>query len=453
MKDRFAPIVRRVIAPLWALEERSPYLKYLKVLERSQYLSEEKLRVRQWYRLRKILTHAYENCPFYTRLYSSSGICPAELRTWGDFHKIPILTKKQIRANLNDMVAKNIPPNRLLARRTSGSTGVSLFFYIDETAGQWRRACTIRNDRWTGWDTGERVGALWGNPPTKKSFRSRLRNGLLERVRYLDTLNMSEDDIEAFARKLIACPVNLLFGHAHSLYLFALFVRSRGMTGIVPRGIISSSMVLLEKERSVIESVFHAKVFNRYGCEELSLIASECEHQTGLHINLDTLVVEVLKNGRPAKPGEIGQVVVTDLMNYGMPFIRYRVGDMAVPSGKKCPCGRNFPLLERIEGRTADYLVTSDGMLVSGISLTENLATLIPGLEQMQIIQESPGFLRLRIVPGEGFDERSTRVIASLMQKRFGPAMRYEIEFVNEIAPEPSGKFRFVISKVAPAFG
>jgi phenylacetate-CoA ligase len=452
MKDWFAPIVRHVIAPFWAFEERSPYLVHLKVLERTQYLTEEELRLRQWHRLRKILTHAYENCPFYARLYGSSGFRPDDLRTWHDLQRIPILTKKHIRANLNDMVARNTPRNRLLAKKTSGSTGVSLFFYTDEAADQWRRACAIRNDRWTGWDIGERVGALWGNPPTKTSFRSRLRNCLLQRIRYLDTLNMNEDDIEAFARKLINSPVNLLFGHAHSLYLFALFVRSRGMTGIVPRGIISTSMVLLEKERSVIESVFRARVLNRYGCEELSLIASECEHQTGLHINLDTLVVEVLKNGRPAKPGEIGQVVVTDLMNYGMPFIRYSVGDTAVLSNKKCPCGRGFPLLERVEGRTADYLVAPDGMLVSGISLTENFATLVPGLEQMQIIQEKTDFLRLKIVPGEGFGRESEKTIEALIGKRFGPSMRYECEFVDEIPCESSGKFRFVISKVPLPF-
>jgi phenylacetate-CoA ligase len=452
MKDLFAPIVRHIVAPLWAVEEGSPYLGYVKLLERSQYLTEEELRHRQWHRLKRIIAHAYNNCPFYRRLWDSLGISPDDVRSWKDFSELPLLTKKQIRASAQDMVARNIPKSCLIPRKTSGSTGVSLFFYVDEIATEWRRACAVRHDRWAGWDIGEPVAAIWGNPPTKEGFRARFRNRFLHRTRYLDTLHMDDGDLEAFARDLIARPATLLFGHAHSLYLFALFVRSRGLKGIVPKGIISTAMVLMETERAVIEQVFHAKVFNRYGCEELSLIASECESQGGLHVNLDMLVVEVLKDGRPAKPGEVGDVVVTDLYNYGMPFIRYRVGDVAVPSDRKCVCGRGFPLLERVEGRTADYVVTPDGGLISGISLTENLATLVPGLEQMQIVQEEADFLRLRIVPGEQFGDESFRAIETLIRKRFGPTMRHGCELVEAIACEPSGKFRFVISKVPLPF-
>ncbi len=452
MKDLFAPIVRHIVAPLWALEEGSPYLEYLKVFERSQYFSREELRRRQWHRLTKVFAHAYENCPFYRRFYQASKIGVGDLGSWEDFPRLPILAKKDIRTNADDMVARNIPKTRLISRKTSGSTGVSLFFYVDETATERRRACTIRHDQWAGWDIGESMAAIWGNPPTKLGLRPWLRNRLLYRVRYLDTLRMNENDLDAFARGLIAHPVTILFGHAHSLYLFALFVRSRGIRGIRPKGIISTAMVLLEKERSVIEDAFRAKVFNRYGCEEVSLIASECEFHTGLHVNMDTLIVEVLKNGRPAEPGEVGEVVVTDLDNYGMPFIRYRVGDMAVPSAKKCSCGRGFPLLERVEGRIADYVVTPDGSLISGISLTENLATLVPGLEQMQIIQEATDFLRLRIVPGEEFSDDSMRAIETLMHKRFGSEVRYECELTDAIPCESSGKFRFVISKVPLPF-
>lgn len=453
MKDWLAPIVRHVIAPLWAFEERSPYLRYLKVLERTQYLSEEELRHRQWYRLKKVFQHAYSNCPFYARFYKSVGFTAGGLRSWDDFRQLPILTKKHIRANAADMVAMNVARDHLISRKTSGSTGVSVFFHIDEAGGQWRRACAIRHNRWAGWDIGEPVAAVWGNAPTKMGPRGWLRNRLLNRTRFLDTLHMKLEDMEFFAQDLVAHPATILFGHAHSLYVFALFLRSRPIKGIAPRGIVSTAMVLLEKERAVIESVFKAKVFNRYGCEEVSLIASECEFHTGLHVNLDLLVVEVLKDGRPAMPGEVGEVVVTDLTNYGMPFIRYRVGDMAVPSDTKCPCGRGFPLLERVEGRTADYLVTPDGMLVSGISLTENFATLIPGLEQMQIIQEATDFLRLRIVHGQGFNAESMRTIETLVRKRFGPTMRYESEFLEAIPCEASGKFRFVISKVPLPFG
>ena len=139
---------------------------------------------------------------------------------------------------------------------------------------------------------------------------------------------------------LQARPPSLLFGHAHSLFLFAEFLRSRGLKATQPNGIIATAMVLHDWQRRVIEGVCGCKVTNRYGCEEVSLIACECERHEGLHVNSDGVFVEILRDGRPAQPGEAGQVVVTDLTNRAMPIIRYQVGDVAVASDRLCPCGR-----------------------------------------------------------------------------------------------------------------
>src|SRR5262249_36059664 len=151
-----------------------------------------------------------------------------------------------------------------------------------------------------------------------------------------------------------------------------------GGAGFRPRGILAAAMVLHDWERRTIEAVFDCPVTNRYGCEEVSLIACECERHDGLHINADGVYVEVLRHdGTPAAPGEAGAVVVTALANRAMPILRYQVGDMAVASDRCCPCGRGLPLLECIEGRVADYVVTPSGQLISGISLTENFAMLV----------------------------------------------------------------------------
>ena len=160
-------------------------------------------------------------------------------------------------------------------------------------------------------------------------------------------------------------------------------------------------MVLHDFERKCIEEAFGCKVINRYGCEEVSLIACECEAHEGLHLNLNTLIVEFIKDGRPVKPGEPGSIVVTDLTNYGMPFIRYKVGDVGIPADKRCSCGRSLPLMQSLEGRVADYVVTPEGNLISGISLTENFAMKLPEIKQLQIIQERTDFLIFKIVKGE----------------------------------------------------
>ena len=214
-------------------------------------------------------------------------------------------------------------------------------------------------------------------------------------------------------------------------------------------------MVLHDSERRSIEQIFGTRVTNRYGCEELSLIACECERHEGLHVNAEGVYVEILRpDGAACAPGETGALVVTDLVNRAMPLIRYQVGDMAAFADRQCSCGRGLPLLERIEGRVADYVVTSTGELISGISLTENFAMLVPGLAQLQIIQEAVDRFRFRIVRGPDWAPNSEASVGALVVERFGAGVRHICEFVDRIPQEPSGKYRFCISKVGhPFFG
>jgi phenylacetate-CoA ligase len=450
--DLYSRVARHVVAPLWAMRERSPYLEHLRYLEKSQFFPLESLKEDQWIRFKKILRHAYENTSYYSRSMKASRLAPGDVRSWDDLHRIPVLKKEDIRANKLDMVARNVPANKLVPKKTSGSTGKPLDFFWDEASQQWKRACTIRHNRWTGWNVGERIGAVWGNPEFTNDWRGRLRNLLLERYLSLDTLEMDEEDMMRFYGEVRRKRPTLLFGHAHSLFLFARFLRKESLMDLRPKGIISSAMVLHEFERTEMEEVFGCRVTNRYGCEEVSLIACECEEHSGLHINMDTLIVEFIREGKAVQAGQTGAVVVTDLTNYGMPFIRYELGDVGIPSDRKCKCGRGFPLIESVEGRAADFVLTPEGKFVSGISLTENFATLIRGLAQMQIVQERIDHLTLRIVKGEGFSEESKRQIADLAKERFGERMTYSLEFVENIPSDGSGKYRFCISKIGNPF-
>jgi len=217
-------------------------------------------------------------------------------------------------------------------------------------------------------------------------------------------------------------------------------------------------MILHSWQRRSIEQVFNCPVTNRYGCEEVSLIACECERHQGLHINADSVYVEVLRADdtgaltRPARPGESGSVVVTDLTNRAMPIIRYQVGDVAAFSDRICPCGRGLPLLERIEGRDADYVVTLDGKLISGISLTENFALQVPGVIQFQIVQETLHRFVFRLVRGQEFGPGSLKRLGELVNRIFGPEVEYHCEYLESIPSEPSGKYRFCISRVPNPF-
>ncbi len=454
--DLIAPISRTFIAPLWARWERSSYLSDYKRFLKTQYDPTETIRKRQLDRMQKIVRHAYATVPFWTERFDQSGVKPSDIRELEDIRKLPLLTKTDLRTRLDAMISSEFTDRSKLHRfKTSGSTGVAVVVYADDACTQFKRGAILRSDEWTGWRLCERIAAIWGNPKVRTDWKGRIRETLLERYYiFLDTLKMDEAAMNTFADGLLKTPPSMLFGHAHSLYLFAEFLRTkRPETTIRPHGILSTCMVLHDFERKRIEEVFACHVTDRYGCEEVSLIASNCEKSEGMHVNADCLFVELIDAaGNLCKPGEQGRIVITDLCNRAMPMIRYEVGDMAVWSEKPCSCGRTLPMFSSLAGRVADYVVTKNGEYVSGISLTENFACLVSGVAQLQIVQEEVDRFTFNIVKAPDFGESSIEGIRELVAKRFGDDARFEIVFKDRIPPEPNGKYRFCISKVAKSF-
>lgn len=450
--DWFAAVTRHAVAPLWAAWEQSPYLRHCRDLRGSQYASRGEIEARQLAALKEQAEFAYAHSPLWRERFDAARLLPSEIRSFEDYRRVPLLTKDDLRQHGRELLTHQFPVTHV--HSTSGSNGRPVKVHVDDDAQQWRRACTIRSDEWSGWRFGERVAMVWGNPEyLHNGWRGRLRNSLLERASYLDTLKMDEAAIERFGTEQQRRRPTLLLGHAHSLFLLAEFLKERPRCQFHPRGIISTAMVLHDWQREVIEAVFGCHVTNRYGCEEVSLIACQCEARGGLHINCDNVYVEILAaDGEPAPAGEPGSVVVTDLTNRAMPLLRYKVGDVAVATEDICSCGRQLPLLTRVEGREADYVVTADGNVISGISLTENFAVLIPGIAQLQIVQERVDDFLFRIVRSDDFNQQSAALIRSLVADRFGPNARYQVEFVDGIPQEPSGKYRFCISRVDNPF-
>lgn len=454
--DLIAPLARSLVAPLWAWWERSDYLHHYRTLLTSQYEPLAVLQRRQLEGVCAMANHACVAVPFWRSRFTDAGLEPTKINGFSDLSRLPLLTKTDVRAQGELLLAQNVQKEALHRHTTSGSTGVSVTVYRDDPCQQFKRGATLRCDEWTGWRLGERVAAIWGNPQIRADWKGKLRRALLDRTYvYLDTLKMNEQSMRTFAEALETTPPSLLFGHAHSLYLFAAYLHAKHpKTTIRPRAVLSTCMVLHDFERELIVSVFNCPVINRYGCEEVSLIACECRQGEGLHVNAESVFVELLDDqGKPCPPGTPGRVVVTDLHNRAMPIIRYEVGDMAVWADKPCSCGRTLPLLGRIEGRVADYVLTKAGDYISGISLTENFAVRIPGVAQMQIIQEEVDRFTFNIVKGNDFSDQSLTVLAEQVERHFGKGTRYTTVFMATIPPEPSGKYRFCISKVRRCFG
>ena len=443
------PLLRRnIFEPLYFTRNGSPRLTYWKTIESTQYWEEEKLLALQWRRLEAMLHFAYSNNNFYRARFDEAGLHPGDIRSPEDLRGLPILTKAEIRQHTLDLISLGYHKDKLLCFKTGGSTGKSLELFITEKCSEQRNACARRHDRWTGWQPGEAIGALWGNPKRPQTFKEKILDRLIQPVIYLDTMEFSEAAVSRFAEEWRTARPTLLFGHAHSLYLLAVYVRRMGCDSIRPTGILSTSMMLLPHERKVIEDVFGLKVFDRYGCEEVSLIGAECELHQGMHLNIEHLYVEFLReDDSPAAPGEPGRIIVTDLMNQSMPFIRYQVEDVGIPSARRCACGRGLPLMETVSGRIADFLVAPDGTRVAGVSLIENTLTKIPGIAQMQIIQDTREAIRVHVVRAANYPASTTTELSHYFAGIFD-GMRIEIIFVDEILPEKSGKYRFSICRV-----
>jgi len=214
-------------------------------------------------------------------------------------------------------------------------------------------------------------------------------------------------------------------------------------------GIVATSMMLLDHERCLIEKVFGVPVTNRYGCEEVSLIACECELHQGMHINAEHVIVEFLRDdGSPCSSGEDGRLVITEFVNFGMPMIRYEVGDRGVPGERVCNCGRGLPMLENISGRVADFLVAEDGSRVAGISLIENTLTKYPGIQQMQLIQNQPLTLEVNLVPASSYCDEVQAALEATLEQALGKSISITVKVVTRIPQEDSGKYRFSICRI-----
>jgi phenylacetate-CoA ligase len=444
-----APFLRRqIFEKIWSLYSGASTLRAWRDLESSQWLDGQTIQERQLKQLRSLLKAAYTNNRFYRARFDQAGVDPDAVQSLDDIRRIPILTKAEVRSQGESLLSKGFDRTTLMQAKTGGSTGKPIEVFFTEQVSQLRNASGRRNKRWAGWEVGEPTGAVWGNPVEPETLRARLRKWVLEPSITLDTMSLTPESVLEFARQWAVQRPTLLFGHAHSLFALASMVRDLNVTEIRPQAIIPTSMMLIPHERRVIENVFGVKATNIYGCEEVGLIAGECERHEGLHINSDQLIVEILReDGEPAGRGEIGLVVVTDLLNLAMPFIRYRMEDMAEVSRQPCSCGRPFPVLSRIVGRTADFLRRTDGSRVAGISLIENSLTRIPGIDQMQIVQEALDRIVLRVVPGSTYATATFQELVGYFQATF-PGADIELHEIDSIPPEPNGKYRFSICRL-----
>ncbi|HBF09192.1 MAG TPA: hypothetical protein DHW71_13055 [Gammaproteobacteria bacterium] len=474
MHDLYSLLDKHILYPAYYWKAKDPKLKHLKMLEKRQFWSTNQLQSWQLERLQAMVTHAYQTVPFYRELYRAAGIKPEDIRSLDDINLLPCVRKKDIQEQGDAFLSSLYDKSTLVADASGGSTGMPTHFYKDKEQYQRRAADQVRHDRWSGWDLGDPYALIWGAQKDLKaisSLKQRIVTQYIHRVMPLDAFDLTPEKMSRFADVLEKEQPPMILGYANALLAFAQYLSDfRPHHTIRPKGIVSSAEALTDKNKAFIQDVFKTKVLNRYGSREVGLIASECQHQKGLHINADNVFVEIGRFGEqvdeqgqvsdPEQMGAIqsriprlcntdesGELIVTDFWNYGMPFIRYRMGDEGHKLPGFCDCGRKLPLLGQVSGRVSDFIIAMNGTRIHGEYFTHIFYDLAD-VKQFQLVQEKVDQVDLKVVTnGERFAQEE--FVIKEIKKVCGDEVNVNIVQVEHIPPTASGKYLFTISKVA----
>ncbi len=450
----YKKFIKYVTYPLWTIKDGNfGIYKYIREYGDYDKLSYDELIRRQNLNLKEILIYAYENCEYYRDLFDLNGFAVHKFHDPEMMKDIPILTKELIRNNLPKLVSKSVRKDHLFEDRTGGSSGVPLMFYRDKECLQKRRAQELFFDRWIGYDIGDKIGlfvAAKHMPHGLKGFRSRFRNETSNRFLAFDPGNIDDAYMEDFLVRFRKHRPDVIKCFPNSLYIFAKFLKKKGVDDIVVKSVSCTGETLHDYQKELFKEVFHCPVFEKYASFEVGVAACECREHDGMHMFLDGVYFEFLnERNQPAGPGELASIVVTDLFNRGMPFIRYKIGDTGVYSNEKCRCGSNLPILKKLHGRDRDILVDERGNPKPGYLFVEVFnKNNIQG--KFQVIQESAKNVRINVVRLPGYEGKDTDLIQRKFGEILGASVHLNIEFVEDIPREASGKYMYVKSKVSP---
>ena len=447
---------RHVVLPAFeTVWHRRNNFRYFAELSKSQWLPRARVEALQFERLRGLVTHAYENCPYYRATWQGLGLSPADLRSTEDLRRWPVIARDTITEHRMEMRAVR-PTMELISKSTGGSSGVPLRFDYDVNSEQRRYAAYYRGYSWADADPGNRQLWLWGvalGPQSRwKRFKERAYQAIYRR-NVLNCFDLSEERVAEFLRRWNRYRPQAVVAYTGALYTFARQLDERGLRPHAPRSIVVGAEKLHDFQRELIERVFGAPVFETYGSREFMLIGAECDRHRGLHLTSEHLVVEVLDDdGRPVPDGGEGNVVIADLFNYGMPFVRYANGDRAVAGWGECPCGRGLPLLRKVVGRQLDVIHTPDGRSVPGEFFPHMMKDFAP-VRRFVVVQEAPDRLEIRVVRSRPWASGERESLVQRTRETVGNSIRIELNEVDDIPLTGVGKQRVVINRCTPAGG
>jgi phenylacetate-CoA ligase len=446
-------LVKHALYPLHEALLRRPTFRQVADLERTQWLSRAEIEALQLQRLAALLRTAAAHSPWHAERIVAAGIDPHADLTWQAFRRLPTMTRADARENRDRIAWLGVPGGASLYN-TGGSSGQPLSFYFGRSRQASDASGRIRSRRWWGVDVGAREVYLWGAPvelsktDRTKQLRDRAFNQLL-----LNAFEMSPARMDTYLDQIERFQPECIYGYASSIALLASHAAGRTRRPRLRRlrAVCTTGEPLYPHQRELIGSVFAAPVANEFGSRDIGFTAHESPAGQMLLLS-EHLVVESLDaQGQPVAAGKVGEAVITALCSAAQPFIRYRTGDMVRLGDDGCREGRGLHVIGEVIGRSTDFVVRADGTVMHALAVIYVLRA-VNGVGEFKIIQHDLDRIEVLVVPDAGWTPAAAVAIERGLKLRLGPDASIQTRIVDSIAPEASGKHRYVVSRaMSPA--
>lgn len=433
------------------LRSANVFWKAHRFLKKSQWWNKSKLEEYQLGQLAELIKHAYENVPFYRKMLDERGLKPKDIQDFKDMKQLPIITKNDIRANLKDVIARNFPVHAIEFSSTGGSTGDPLGFYVEKDVTEAREYAFIKTlwDR-VGCNFTDKIVVLRGHPYTVPEGKL-WRHSFAGRWLILSSFHLDDNTIPLYIKKLEEFKPKCIYAYPSSAFIFAQYVKSNKMNlRINLKAVLLASEEVYPFQRKLLEDTLGARVFTWYGQSEKVILAGECEQSDYLHIFPEYGITEVVdEKGRDVDYGKAGMTVGTGFINYAMPLIRYFPEDLAILSDKKCSCGREYPLVERVIGRTQNFVIAKNRSLIplTALIFGQHFKAFL-NIKQLQVVQEKVGEIKLRIVKNLRYSSKDEKELYEKVKSVVNEYLDIYFEYCVEIPRTRAGKHKFLIQKL-----
>ena len=421
----------------------SPYRKYQKFLDTSQWWSKTQIQDYQIKQIQKMVSRAFKHVFYYKTIMSVYGVRPQDIQSFDDLDRLPILEKEDVRTFHNEMVSNDMIDSTLYKCHTSGTTGKPLTLYRDLDNVGFEYAILQRQKLWAGLKGKSLIATLKGDLIPENSIKNNVYWAFspFENKLMMSSFHISEKTVDEYITALRRYQPLGIDGYPSSIYILAKFMLKKNIRFPL-KAVLTSSETLSPNHKSVIEKAFACPVYDYYGMAERIAAIHTCEHGN-YHIVPEYSYIEFGR--RPGLTDNSYEIIGTSFSNRAMPLIRYRIGDVVKLSDKTCACGREFPVVESVIGRIDDYIVTPSGKVIGRLG---NFFQGSHNYKEAQIYQPDVDNLVVRIVPDKSFTKYDGDAILNQLQRRIGERMHCQLENVSSIPRSSRGKFKAVISKV-----